>query len=112
VEACVQKLLEDHKDVASEHGHWKKVKEKRGITVHLRHEEVPHLPATFFLPFLLYLFIYLFIFFLEAQGNPIKAGKARGLIPGSPKLLLRILQSLDYYPRTALHSHLNLQPIT
>lgn len=71
VEACVQKLLEDHKDVTSEHGHWKKVKEKRGITVHLSHEE----------------------------GNPIKAGKARGLIPGSPKLLLRILQSLDYYPQ-------------
>jgi len=48
---------------------WKLVKSKRGVLVHLKH--------------------------LEA--SPIKAGKARGLVPGSPALLLRILQSIDYY---------------
>jgi hypothetical protein len=72
----VQKLLEDHKDVASEHGHWKKVKEKRGITVHLRHEEVPHLPATFFSAVSI-LFFYL-SFFWKRRGIPSRRARRVG----------------------------------
>jgi hypothetical protein len=40
VESCIQKLLDEHTDVSFEKGRWKKVKEKRAITVHLSHEEV------------------------------------------------------------------------
>ncbi len=77
-EWVIARLQEEFEDKL--HDLWKKVKEKRGVPVLLKHEE----------------------------DNPIKAGKALGLMPGHPELLLKILQSLDYYPGTLSFSFLFL----
>jgi hypothetical protein len=85
VEACVQKLLQDHKDVASEHGHWKKVKEKRGITVHLSHEEVRTCPQPFSSIFLFFIYLFYLLIFFASAGESHQGGQGAWAHPRQPE---------------------------
>jgi len=49
---------------------WTLVKHKKGVMVHIQHEE----------------------------ENPVKSARAKGIVPCSVPIVLRLLQSIDYYP--------------
>jgi hypothetical protein len=73
-EKTIAKIIQFHEEgegKAGEEFGWRQAKVKKGVYVHVKHEE----------------------------GDPLTSAKARGIVPGTADLMLRLLQSLDYYPQ-------------